>query len=104
MYVVIVHHWCKRDMVEQALQRIDGNGDAMSRCPGFITRYRMEKPDEPLKISTVTVWADEASNDGWQARKKSEAEQSNAASPAASPYERWLNEAFHVSRTHLPAA
>lgn len=99
MYVVIVHHWCKPDMVEQARKRIDGNGDAMSRCPGFITRYRIEKPEEPLKVSTVTVWADEAANEAWQADKKSRAAESNTASP----YERWLNEAFHVRHTHQPA-
>lgn len=99
MYVVIVHHWCKPDMVEQARKRIDSNGDAMSRCSGFITRYRIEKPEEPLKVSTVTVWADEASNAGWQADKKSRAAESNTVSP----YERWLNEAFHVRHTHQPA-
>jgi len=100
MYVVIVHHWCKPDMVEQARQRIDTNGDAMSRCPGFITRHRIEKPEEPLKISTVTVWLDEASNAGWQADKKTRAGDGNSVSP----YERWVNEAFHVRRTHMPSA
>jgi heme-degrading monooxygenase HmoA len=99
MYVVIVHHWCKPDMVEQARMRIDSNGEAMSRCKGFIARYRMEKPDEPLKISTVTVWADSGANDAWQSQKKSAA----AGSNAPSPYERWQNEAFHVAKFHPPA-
>jgi quinol monooxygenase YgiN len=60
MYIVVVHHWCKPDMVEAARKRIDTNGAAMAKAPGFHYRCRMEPGSDPLQVSTITAWTDEA--------------------------------------------
>lgn len=96
MIIVIVHHWCKDDMVEIARKRIDENGVSSAAASGFLFRYRMERPEEPLRISTVTAWTSAEHYRRW----KDERNKHDAAAGAASPYERALNEIFEVERAH----
>lgn len=96
MIVVIVHHWCKPDMVEAARERIDRNGDSMAQAPGFLFRCRMERVEEPLKISTVTTWTAEERYRTWQAEKNAR----DAAAGLPSPYERAISEMFPVTHAH----
>jgi heme-degrading monooxygenase HmoA len=65
MFLVLVHHHCKPDKVEAAIARIDSNGDQMAKITGFLFRYRTTAKHDPLQISTVTGWANEASYDDW---------------------------------------
>ena len=60
MFIVVVHHRCKPGMVDAARKRIDGNGEAMAKAPGFHYRCRMEPGSDPLQVSTITAWTDEA--------------------------------------------
>ncbi len=96
MIIVIVHHWCKPGMIGAARLRIDENGDSSAQAPGFLFRYRLEKHDEPERVSTVSGWQ---SRDDYQAWKsaRSAGEQRIAATDA---YERWLNEVFEVEAVH----
>jgi heme-degrading monooxygenase HmoA len=100
--VVIVHHWCKPGMIESARLRIDENGADSARAPGFLFRYRLEKPDEPNRVSTVSGWTSRAAYRAWK-DARSEADQSV---PATAAYERWVNEIFEVEHSHdaVPAA
>jgi hypothetical protein len=45
VFIVFVHHQCKPDMVEQAVARIDENGDRMSKLTGFLFRHRTVAKD-----------------------------------------------------------
>ncbi len=96
MIIVIVHHWCKPGMIESARRRIDENGDASAHAPGFLFRYRIEKPDEPNRVSTVSGWE---SRELYRAFKdaRNAGEQSV---PAGEAYEKWLNEVFEVECVH----
>ena len=102
MIIVVVHHWCKPDLVDAARRRVDENGDLAAAAPGFLFRYRLERPEEPLRISTVSAWT---TREAYRAAT----EVKNAKDKAAnleSPYERALNEVFEVANVHgeLPAA
>ena len=96
MIIVTVDHWCKAGMVEQARERIDRNGDDMAKWQGFLFRHRIEKADEPSRVSTVTAWADETSYRDYRDAKKAK----DAAVGAPSPYERVLNQIFSVKQSH----
>lgn len=102
MIIVIVHHWCKPDMVEVARRRIDENGDLAATAPGMLFRYRLERPEEPLRISTVSAWT---SREAYRAATEMK-NAKDAAAKLESPYERALNEVFEVVNVHgdLPAA
>ena len=96
MIIVIVHHWCKPDMVDAARARVDQNGDLAAKQPGFLFRYRLDRPEEPLRMSTVSGWA---SREAYRAATDAK----NAAEKASnlpSPYERALNEVFEVANVH----
>ncbi len=96
MIVVIVHHWCKPGMVEAALARVDENGDLAASAPGFLFRYRLERPDEPLRVSTVSGWT---SREAYRAATEAKNAKDKAAN-LESPYERALNEVFEVANVH----
>jgi heme-degrading monooxygenase HmoA len=102
LIIVIVHHWCKPGMVDAARQRIDENGDLAATAPGLLFRYRLERPEEPLRISTVSAWT---SRDAYRAATAAKNAKDQAANQE-SPYERALNEVFEVENVHgeLPAA
>lgn len=69
MFLVIVMHHCKPDLLAQAEARIDGNGDRMASFPGFLWRHRTVSKNDPLTLGTVTAWVDEASYDAWREAK-----------------------------------
>jgi hypothetical protein len=43
MIIVIVHHWCKSDMIGAGRQRIDKAANEMTSAPGFRFRYRIDQ-------------------------------------------------------------
>lgn len=99
MFIVVVDHFCKADRTEDAVKRIDTNGDQMASLPGFLFRYRMVGTDNPLKISTVTGWGDAAAYDGW-IKKKRALDATAAVDAKGSPYERASNATYTVERMH----
>ena len=70
MFIVTVNHNCKADMIAQAIDRIDGNGQAMARVPGFLFRYRLRQTDDEKMILTVTGWDEATSYQRWLEIKK----------------------------------
>lgn len=59
MFIRIVHHWAKPGQTEVGQRFIDENGDKMERYPGFRYRYRLEPPEGPTYITTLTAWDSE---------------------------------------------
>jgi heme-degrading monooxygenase HmoA len=102
MIVVIVHHWCKPDALEAALKRVDDNGDSSASALGFLFRYRLHHPTEPLRLSTVSAWTSRETYKAWDNEKR----ERDRANNVVSPYERVVNELFEVGRVHgeLPDA
>jgi heme-degrading monooxygenase HmoA len=100
--IVIVHHWCKPDAVDAALRRVDENGDSSAAAPGFLFRYRLHRPEESLRLSTVTAWTSREAYKTWDDQKRAR----DKANNVVSPYEKVLNEIFEVGNVHgeLPAA
>ncbi len=99
MFIVVVDHFCKADRTQDAIGRIDHNGDQMASMPGFQFRYRMVGTANPLKISTVTGWIDASAYDGWIKRKRG-IDATASADPKESPYESATNATYVVEREH----
>lgn len=99
MFVVVVDHFCKPDRVGDAVARIDLNGDQMAQLPGFLFRYRMTGTANPLQMSTITAWTDQAAYDGWIARKRA-LEAAAGPGPKGSPYEKAVNTTYTVAHVH----
>jgi len=59
MFIRIVHHWAKPGQTETGQCFIDANGDKMAGYPGFRYRYRLEPPEGPTFITTLTAWDSE---------------------------------------------
>ena len=97
MFIVLVRHQVKPGMIDKANARIDGNGDRMAELPGFVFRHRMIAKNDPLLVSTVTGWADEASFDNWTRIK------AGLSDSGESPYHRVETEKHSVARSHLSA-
>jgi heme-degrading monooxygenase HmoA len=106
MFIVVVRHWCRPGMVERARRRVDGNGELMARRAGFVYRHRIETPEDPARVSTITAWADEASCVAWDEWKKARdaAAGPDAELSAAALFERVESERYHVVVSHEPAA
>ncbi len=94
MFIVIVRHHVKPHMVDQAHARIDGNGDRMAEVPGFLFRHRMVDKNDPLIMSTITAWTDEASFEVWQKIK------AGLPDTGESPYRKVEVERHFVERSH----
>ena len=67
MIGVLTHHWAKADKVEAARKLLDGNGEAQSRAPGFISRQTLVALADPAKITTLVVWTSTETYDSWRA-------------------------------------
>lgn len=61
MFVRIVHHWAKPGQTEIGREFIDANGEKMASVSGFKYRYRLEPPEGPTFITTLTAWDSEDS-------------------------------------------
>jgi hypothetical protein len=92
MIVVMSHHWCKPNMVDAARDRIDQNGRAMTAEPGFLYRYRVERPGEPDIVSTLTAWQDDADYQRFRGKRSGQGLKDT-------PYDRIESEVFFVRHT-----
>lgn len=97
MFIVLVRHQVKPGMIDQANARIDGNGDRMAELAGFLFRHRMIARNDPLLVTTVTAWTDEASFDAWIKIK------AGLPDKGESPYQRVETEKHAVASSHLGA-
>jgi heme-degrading monooxygenase HmoA len=69
MFVRIVHHWAKSGQTEAGRKFIDENATKMENAPGFIYRQRLEPPEGPTFITTLTAWDDEAAYQAWRSKQ-----------------------------------
>ena len=67
MIGVLTHHWAKADKVSEARQLLDGNGEAQSKAPGFVSRQTLISRSDPTKITTLVVWTTNDIYDAWRA-------------------------------------
>jgi len=67
MIGVLTHHWAKADKIDDARKLLDGNGEAQSRAPGFVSRQTLIALADPAKITTLVVWTSNDIYDAWRA-------------------------------------
>jgi heme-degrading monooxygenase HmoA len=67
MIGVLTHHWAKADKIDAAKALLDGNGEAQSRAPGFVSRQTLVALTDPTKITTLVVWTSNDIYDAWRA-------------------------------------
>ena len=67
MIGVLTHHWAKDDLIDEARELLDRNGDAQSRAPGFVSRETFYSLTDPTKITTMVKWTGNDIYDGWRA-------------------------------------
>lgn len=67
MIGVLTHHWAKPDKIDAARKLLDGNGEAQSRAPGFVSRQTLIGLADPAKITTLVVWTSPEIYDAWRA-------------------------------------
>ena len=67
MIGVLTHHWAKADQVSEARKLLDGNGEAQSKAPGFVSRQTLLSRSDSTKITTLVVWTTNEIYDAWRA-------------------------------------
>jgi len=67
MIGVLTHHWAKADKVEETQRLVDGNGQAQSKAPGFVSRQTLIALADPTKITTLVVWTSDEIYGAWRA-------------------------------------
>ena len=67
MIGVLTHHWAKDDLIDEARELLDRNGDAQSRAPGFVSRETFYSLTDPTKITTMVKWTSNDIYEGWRA-------------------------------------
>ena len=95
MIGVLTHHWARADKIEEARKLLDGNGEAQSRAPGFVSRETMISLSDPSKITTLVLWDSNDIYDAWRASPERAAAMSGADAMWSQPAE---SERFEVMR------
>ena len=67
MIGVLTHHWAKADAFGRARALLDGNGEAQSRHPGFVSRRTLLSRADSGQITTLVLWESDAIYDSWRA-------------------------------------
>ena len=67
MIAVLTHHWSKPDAFKQARALLDGNGEAQSRHPGFVSRRTLLSRADSGQITTLVIWESDEIYDAWRA-------------------------------------
>ena len=66
MIGVLTHHWVKKDRVDKARAKLDGNGLAQSKAPGFVSRQTLLALDDFTQITSIVVWDNNEIYDAWK--------------------------------------
>ena len=67
MIGVLTHHWAKPDAFERGRALLDGNGEAQSRHPGFVSRRTLLSRADSGQITTLVLWESDEIYDSWRA-------------------------------------
>ena len=87
MIGVLTHHWARADKVDEARKLLDGNGEAQSKAPGFVSRQTLISRSDPTKITTLVVWTTNEIYDAWRASPERAVAMSGADALWAKPPE-----------------
>ena len=93
MIGVLTHHWARADKVGEARKLLDGNGEAQSKAPGFISRQTLISRSDPTKMTTLVVWTTNEIYDAWRASPERAVAMSGADALWSKPPE---SERFHM--------
>lgn len=67
MIGVLTSHWAKEDKLQEARDLLNGNGEAQSKAPGFVSRETLYSNSDPTKITTLVKWDSNEIYDQWRA-------------------------------------
>ena len=67
MIGVLTHHWAKPELIDDARQLLNRNGEAQSKAPGFVSRQTLIALKDPAKITTLVLWTTNDIYDAWRA-------------------------------------
>ena len=67
MIGALTRHWSKPDDFKRARALLDGNGEAQSRHPGFVSRRTLLSRADSGQITTLVVWESDEIYDAWRA-------------------------------------
>lgn len=81
-FVAIVRHQIQPGRMQEAADRINGNGARMAARPGFVSRDLLVRSDGTEELTTVTVWEDQAAYDAWVEHNRA----ANVHAGSDSPY------------------
>jgi heme-degrading monooxygenase HmoA len=62
----VAYHWVKAERREAGLQRIIDTGQGQRSQPGLVTRQVFVSTDDPLKVTSLSVWRSQADIDAWR--------------------------------------
>ena len=96
MFIAISHHFCKPGQTQIAQERVDKNGAAMSKEPGFLYRYRIENSAKPNVVSTMTVWNAESDYKNFRDRRAAR----GGPEGQSMPWDRIEGESYEVHTVH----
>lgn len=80
--VAYVRHQIQSGRLEEAANRINGNGARMAARPGFVSRDLLIRRDGTEELATVTVWESEQAYDDWVEHNRT----ANVHAGSDSPY------------------
>ena len=66
MIGILTHHWAKPNLIEQAKELLDTNGEAQKLAKGFISRQTLISLSDKTKISSIVAWESEEVYDLWK--------------------------------------
>ena len=73
MIGVLTHHWAKPDQINEARERLDRNGLAQSKAPGFVSRVTLIALTDETKITSLVTWESNEIYEVWRASPEREA-------------------------------
>lgn len=63
---VLTHHWAKDERFAEAREKLDGNGLAQSKAPGFVSRQTFVALEDPTQITSIVIWETNGLYDNWK--------------------------------------
>ncbi len=94
MIGVLTHHWAKKDRLAQARAKLDGNGLAQSKAPGFVSRLTLLALDDPTQITSIVAWNSNEVYDAWKSSPERAKAMADADKLWSKPPE---SQRFHVA-------
>jgi heme-degrading monooxygenase HmoA len=62
----VAYHWIKAERREAGLRKIIETGQGQRSQPGLVSRQVFVSIDDPLKVTSISVWQNQAAIDAWR--------------------------------------